>query len=79
MDLDRLCLSCRETLSDEWARSDQKYCNDSCKMKFWYAARYKKFYDSRYKKFKRQWEKSPNGKRAGILISEWLKMPKSWR
>jgi hypothetical protein len=48
-------------------------------MKFWYRAKYKKFYDSRYKRFKKQWEKSPSGKRAGIPISEWLKLPKDWR
>lgn len=79
MDTERLCLYCNEALSDEWARSDQKYCSESCKMKYWYRAKYKKFYDSRYQKFKRQWERSPNGKRAGVPIRVWLKLPEDWK
>lgn len=79
MDAERACLYCNLALSDEWARSDQKYCSESCKMKFWYRKRYKRFYDSRYQRLKREWEKSQVGKKAGVPIREWLKLPKDWR
>lgn len=75
----RLCAFCGLVLDPETNRKDQKYCNASCKAKFWYREKNKKFYDDRYQKFKKEWEKSPNGKRAGISIREWLKLPKDWR
>jgi hypothetical protein len=66
-------------MSLEWARTDQKYCDASCRMSFWYRKRYKKFYDARYQRLKREWARSENGKRAGIPIRVWLKLPKDWR
>ncbi len=79
MDTERLCLYCNQALLEEWARIDQKYCSESCKMKFWYRKKYKNFYDARYQKLKRQWERSQVGKRAGVPIREWLKLPPDWR
>lgn len=79
MDSEWLCLNCNEVLEDDWAREGQKYCTERCKAAFWYRKKYKKFYDNRYRKFKKEWEKSPNGKRSGIAIREWLKLPKDWR
>lgn len=79
MDTERSCLACNQALGDDWARKDQKYCSESCKMMFWYREKYKKFYDDRYKKQKKAWERSPNGKRAGIPIRVWKNLPKDWQ
>ncbi len=39
----------------------------------------KGYWDKRYKKLQRQWEKSATGKRAGMPIREWLKIPEDFR
>lgn len=79
MDTERRCLYCNLILGDEWARKNQKYCNVNCKTSHWYRKKYKTYYDAQYQKKKKAWERSPNGKRAGIAIREWLKLPKDWR
>lgn len=76
---ERRCKACNAVLGEDWARRDQKYCDSSCKAAYWYRIKYKSFYDDRYKRYKREWERSDNGKRAGIPIREWLKLPKDWR
>lgn len=79
MDTDRRCLYCNLILGQDWARANQKYCDESCKASFWYRIKYKKFYDDRYKRQKKQWERSPNGKRAGIPIRVWKNLPSDWK
>lgn len=79
MDTERPCLYCGLTLSPEWARKDQKFCNRNCRASFWYYAKYKKHYDERYKQQKREWEQSPSGKRAGVALRVWRRLPKDWR
>lgn len=78
MDIESLCLFCHSDMS-LWSRPDQLYCDRDCKSSFWYRKKYKTFYDARYKSLKREWERSPNGKREGIPIRVWLRLPKDWR
>lgn len=75
----RLCLYCGELIGLNWARGNRKYCNESCRSSFYYYNKYKKGMDERYQIKKRQWERSPNGKKAGVPIREWLKLPVDWR
>lgn len=79
MHAERYCLYCNQVLGKDWARSNQKYCDTSCRDSYKYRIKYKKFYDERYQRLKREWEKSPNGKRAGVAIRQWLKLPLDWR
>ncbi len=76
---ERRCLYCNHVLGQEWARSNQKYCDQSCQASYWYRKKYKTYYDAKYQKLKKQWERSSNGKRAGVPIREWLKLPEDWR
>ena len=76
---EKRCLYCNEVISRTWARGNRKYCTDSCKASFWYYKKYKAFYDERYKRQKREWAASDNGKRAGVSLSEWRKLPRDWR
>lgn len=76
--LEQPCLFCGTDMT-EWARKNQKFCDQSCQMKHWYRLRYKKFYDSRYQRLKREWRRSESGMRAGVPIRVWLRLPKDWR
>lgn len=76
---ERHCLACNQLLERDWARSNQKYCDASCQASYWYRIKYKKFYDERYQRQKKEWERSPNGKKAGIKLYEWRKLPKDWQ
>lgn len=79
MHAERYCLYCNELLGKDWARSDQKYCDSSCRASYRYRKLYKPYYDAKYQRLKKQWERSPNGKRAGVAIRNWLKLPEDWR
>lgn len=79
MPLDRFCLACGSLLGNDWTRRNQKYCDEKCLASFWYFNKYKKVKAERYQKLKRQWERSESGKRAGVPIRQWLKLPKDWR
>lgn len=79
MPVDRFCLACGSYLSSDWTRNNQKYCNRKCSDSFWYYKKYKKVKAERYQKLKREWERSETGKRAGVPISQWRKLPKDWR
>lgn len=72
------CPVCEEVIDPEWARSNRRYCSQRCKN----AANYVKLkphHQAIYAKLKKQWERSPNGKREGIPIRQWLQLPKDWR
>lgn len=76
---ERHCLHCNTLMEKDWASSNKKYCDASCMASFFYRLKYKAFYDERYKRQKREWEKSENGKRAGLKLYQWRKLPKEWR
>lgn len=73
------CGYCETLLDPAWARANQKYCDASCQASYWYRKKYKTFYNERYAREKREWTRSPNGKRAGIKLYEWRKLPKDWK
>lgn len=76
---ERRCLYCTEVIGLNWARGNRKYCDESCRASFYYQTKYKKGMAEKYQQKKRQWERSPNGKRAGVPIREWIKLPQDWR
>lgn len=79
MHTERRCLHCDEVLERDWAAANQKYCDASCRASFHYYDKFKTFYDERYKRQKKEWEISPNGKKAGLKLYEWRKLPKEFR
>lgn len=73
-----LCPICDEPLDPEWARSNRVYCSQKCKNRAWYL-NHTDHHQRLYAKLKKQWERSPNGKREGIPIRLWLQLPPDWR
>lgn len=79
MDTDRRCLACGRVLDPSWARRNKKYCDESCRGSFWYYKKYRDRYQEKYQIQKRIWERSDNGRRAGIPIRVWIKaFPEEW-
>lgn len=76
----RFCLNpeCQEYMDPEWAEPNQKYCTDKCRNRFWYLHN-KEFHRKLYKQRQKEWARSPTGKRAGVSIRNWLKLPEDFR
>lgn len=74
-----LCPICDEPLDPEWARSNRVYCSQKCKNRANYINHLKPQHQARYARLKKQWERSPNGKRLGVPIRHWLRLPLDWR
>lgn len=76
---ERLCKWCREPIG-AWARRNRLYCDRECLNAWFYENKYKGFYDDRYQRIKKCWERSDNGKRAGIPIRIWKDaFPEEWK
>lgn len=76
---DRRCLYCNAVLDKNWARGNRKYCDDSCAGSYRYYKNRVSYFQSRYQQEKRRWERSDNGKRAGVPIRVWRSLPKDWQ
>jgi hypothetical protein len=76
---ERRCLYCNSPIDLNWARGNRKYCQESCRRSYHYYNKLKKKMADKYQIKKRAWEKSPNGKRAGVSIRQWLRLPKDWQ
>lgn len=74
----RYCLTCGLFLDPEWAVPDRIYCSTKCLNIFWYDNN-TDYHKKLWKKNKALWTKSPTGKRGGVPMNEWFKMPKDFR
>jgi len=79
MDTEWRCLACGRPFDRDLDRRDKKYCDKSCCDSYKYRIKYRKFYADRYQRQKAEWERSVNGKRAGVPISVWRRLPKDWQ
>jgi len=72
------CIWCDGPMNTEWAEPNQKFCSRRCRNAEWYV-RHKDYHRKLYAEHQRQWERSQSGRRGGVSIHQWLKLPRDWR
>lgn len=76
--IDKYCKFCGEYLDPEWAVTNQVYCDRKCCNADYYI-HHKKLHQELYREHKREWEKSSTGKKAGVTIYDWIKLPQEFK